>query len=712
MALLRLFLPLLALSLLTPSCRKETAISEPVPEPIIHDDLERNQLAGVPSTFLAASDQSPVHWQRWNPDILEKAKNSQRLIFAVIGSSRYPGCYETMQVIDDRASIVRRLNEDFVPVLVDLDICRETSLLASILSPETGRPVSFPFFLVLSPDGAPVTWQPLRYSSDEGVLDFFDNSLEVINRLWQKPDYVLEDSKRSLENRRSRLPKPDPKMEDPQERLAAFQGSVRRINSFYDEDIQTLAGAGGLMPFGLFDALLLSSTSKALPQETRQQAELALNGVMGEILRSAMIDPLDGGVYPARGSSTWNLPSFLRNCSTQGQAARVFSRIHLLQGSPEALKVAEDAVAFAETNYQTPNGLFSLTGKPCASPELEWLWKLEQIESTLNTDELLLWKELSDFRSLGNLPSEAAPTGNLFRLNSLRKQRSMANAAQRAGLDLNKASTVFESGRKKLLKARDNRLAPPRHDSNSSALASFRMISAYASLFTATGNQAYLDKALALGKKCRSAFGHSRFLNERPGESSEEMSDGRAFTYALAAQAALDLGSITLEEEWYQWARDLSTLIGEHFIIDDERLVEAREPSRVVDLNFEDRTMTFGESTAGLLRVNLGRLRALGFQIPPSLRPWANSLPNLQSQPVVHTDVVRALANEHSHSIIIVGTGVSPELRDMVAQLPLECFERRASSQLGAALEVRGVDGTKQSIESASQLRDLTKGKK
>ena len=706
----RPILLLLPLGILLPSCEQQSAKAEARPEPIIHEDLKDNQLPGAPSTFLAAADQSPVHWQRWDPDILTKAKDSQRLIFAVIGSSRYPGCFEAMRVIDDRASIVRRLNDEFVPVLVDLDICRETSLLASILSPETGQPVSFPFFLVISHEGAPVTWQPLHYSSPEDVLDFFDNSLDVISRLWNDPEYVLKDSATKIQMRKSRLPKPDPRINEPAERLVAFQTGIRRINSFYDEDIQTLAGAGGLFPFGLLDALALATTSDALPESATEKSQEALNGILGELLNSAMIDPLDGGVYASRRGNSWNLPSFHRNCATQAKAARVFARIHSLTGHPGALEVARNAVEFAEANYRTQNGLFSLTGKPSSAPDLEWLWKEEELKSTLSEKEFNLWKQLSDIRSLGNIPSEAAPTGRLFRLNSLRIQRPLDLAAERAGLSQNEASTLFESGRKKLLKGRDSRMTPPRHDSNPSASANFRMVSAYSALFTATGDRSYLDRALALGKKCRTSFAGSRFLNERPGESAEVMSDGRAFTYALATQAALDLGAVTLEDEWYQWARDMSTLLGEHFIIDGERLVEARESSRVVDLNFEDRVMTFGESTSGLLRVNLVRLGALGFQIPPALRPWAESLPDLRNYPIVHTDVLRALALETGSSTIIVGNKAPSEMRERVSALPLESYVRRDSETAGAAVELRGADGTRKTVTSLGELQALVDG--
>lgn len=701
-------LPLFLAAVILSSCEKEAPVSPPKPEPVIAPQLKTNDLAGTPSTFLQAADQSPVNWQRWNPDLLTKAEESQRLIFAMIGSARYPGCFESMRAIDEHSGVVKTLNSEFVPVLVDLDVCRETSLLASILSPESRQNLSFPFFLVLSPDGSPITWQPHHYTDRDRLLQFFENSLEVIGRLWKEdPDYVIEDSADQIRRRREQLAKPDARVIDPVERQDAFQTSIRRIVSFYDEDIQSLSGTGGLFPFALLDALALASHSPAIAPETSQKAGGALQGIMTQLTNSAMIDPLDGGVYSARRSASWDLPSFLRNSATQARTARVLSRLHKLDPDDTTLQTAVNAVRFAESHYQTSDGLFSLAGVPAPSPDLEWLWRLEDLKKILNAKEMALWKELSDIQSLGNLPSEAAPTGRLFRLNSLRTSIPLAKAAERAGLDQVQATALFESGRKKLLKARELKKATPKADSTPSALASFRMISAYAALFTATGEMRYRDKALDLGKKCRTTFASSRFLNERPGDQAEEMSDGRAFTYTIAAQAALDLGAITLENEWYQWARDMSTLLGENFITDGERLVEAREPSRVVDLNFEDRAMTFGESTAGMIRINLQRLKALGFQTPPALRPWAESLPDLSSYPIVHTDVIRALALEHSQVVIILGNETSAEMVDYVAQLPLETIERRMSDSLGKTVESRKPDGTRRSFSSVDELKEF-----
>lgn len=702
-------LPALALlaACLLPSCRKNPATTT-APPAVIAGELKQNQLAGTPSSLLRSWADSKVHWQQWSPEILDRAKDAQRLVFAVIGSVRYPGTFETLEAIESRPDIVARLNEEFVPVLVDLDISRETSLFASALSSEARQAVSFPFLLLLSPAGDPVSWQPLAYSDDEMILNFFDNSVDVIIRLWKEsPAYVTKDSATKNEMRRGFIPEPDPLVEDPAERLEKYRHSIRRLTSFYEADLSSLSGAGGLFPVGALECLGDATIHPQLDAPLRERASSSLRGMLGVLERSAMIDPLDGGIYSARRGPSWDLPIFVRDCVNQARAIRALCRVHESGVQPSPLPIALGAVAFAESHYLTTEGLFAMAANPGNSPQDEWLWTTEQLLSTLDNQELQVWKSIAGINRLGNLPSEADPRRKFFRLNSLALRKPIATVAEETNLPEAQVRTLLESGRKKLLKVREQRFPVASSDPTPSATASFRMISAYAALHTATGNPEWRDKAAALGQACRKAFGAARFLNERPGENPEKMSDGRAYAYAVASQAALDLGAVTLEDEWNLWAQDLSTLLAENFITEDGRLVETRAESRVISLTYSDRLMVFEESTAGLTRLNLSRLASLGFQIPPTLHPWTISLPPIAEFPIVHTDSIGAIAHATTRHRLAVGPDAPADLVTAVAQLPLTRFERRMNRRSGADVELMSPDGTTRTLAEVAEITAL-----
>lgn len=701
---------LLGVTLALSSCRKDNGPVEAETPPVIAPELKVNQLSETPSALLKAWADSDVNWQQWDPSVLERATDARRLVFAVIGSVRYPGTFETLDAIESRPDIVRRLNEEFVPVLADLDISRETSLLASALSAETGQPVNFPFVLLLSPNGDPVSWQPLAYQNDEMIQNFFDNSVEVISRLWnESADYVLDDSATKNGFRREGMPEADPAVEDAGERLDLYRTAIRRLTSFYEVDLSSMSGSGGLFPVGTLECLGDAAVHPKLDPELRQKALVSLSGILNQLQSSAMIDPLDGGIYSARRGPSWDFPVFVRDCTTQARAARALSLLHLEVDRPDALEIALAAIRFAEAQFLTPKGLFAIATRPGDSPQEEWLWTIESVKAALDNDEFQVWKAISELDRLGNLPIEVDPDREFFRLNSLGLRRPVAEVAEETGLSANKVRTLLESGRKKLLKVREERFPVASGDPTPSATASFRMVSAYAALYTATGDPQWQDKAIALGKNCRKAFGAARFLNERPGENPGKMSDARASTYAIACQASLDLGAVTLEDEWNLWGQDLITLMAENFISDDGRLVETRPESRVIDLAYSDRLMVFEESTAGMTRLNLSRLDALGFQIPPALHPWTVSLPKIEQFPIVHTDTLAALGHQAVRTRVAVQTGAPASLVEAVTTLPLERFERRMARQPGNGAQISPVEGESRVVAEPAEIRALAK---
>ncbi len=703
-------LSVIALSLGLAGCRSEKpAAAGPAAESTSAPIQLENALAGVPSQFLEEHADSPVHWQRWSPQVRKQAVEGKRMILAMIGSSRFPGCHETLDAIDENPDLVELINRNFVPVLVDLDLARETGLFAFALSPETGKPVAFPFLLVLSPEGSPVSWHPIHYSDDESVINFIDNSVSILVRMWNdSPNYVTDNSRNSLESRRGALPPADPEIESRDELVEGILKISRDLLNRFDPNQGSYDGAGGLLPIGLIDCLGQLSTSEVIPAAVRERCAETATGLADQLLASAMFDPLDSGVYASRLGPTWNLPLFIRDGSTQARTAAVLARLHQATGSLQHLGAAIGLVRFAEEHFQTDDGLFALAAMPSPDPSFEWLWKLETIASILDPEELEVWTSLSDLRELGNIPVEADPGRRYLHYNSLAMRKSVEEVAADTGVEPAEVRARIESGRCKLLAARQERAAVPRGEALPSATTSFRMVSVYAHLHAASGDPTFLDKAVKLAGTARESFSDSRFLNERPGGGPDSISDARAFTYVVAANASLDLAAVTLDDSWNLWAQDLLTLLGEHFIGDDGRLTEVRSAVEVIDLDLEDRLMVFDDSTAGLVRLAVSRLESLGYPVPPALHPWRDSVPlGAGNMPVIITDSLLAISRDLSRHSLRVGPQAEAALVDRVRRLPVYRFDRRRDEALGATIEMTRPDDSRVRLESVDAIREL-----
>jgi uncharacterized protein YyaL (SSP411 family) len=240
-----------------------------------------------------------------------------------------------------------------------------------------------------------------------------------------------------------------------------------------------------------------------------------------------------------------------------------------------------------------------------------------------------------------------------------------------------------------------------------SDLRGFLQVIPQLALFAATGDPAWRDKAIALAKQSRQAFSASVLLVEQSPDVPAVVCDARAFTYALAIQAALDLAEITLDESWRIWAGDLATTVAEQFVDADGRLLEARPASTPLRLPVADRAMLFDDSTAGIMRMNLARLDALGQPPPPAIAPLLRSLPDFASYPVVFTDSILATSFARSRVIIELPATASAEWKEAASRLPLDRIARRIGK--GATVIARQPDGSETPVATPADLPRLTR---
>jgi hypothetical protein len=142
--------------------------------------------------------------------------------------------------------------------------------------------------------------------------------------------------------------------------------------------------------------------------------------------------------------------------------------------------------------------------------------------------------------------------------------------------------------------------------------------------------------------------------------------------------------------------------VAEQFSDEAGRLREARPASTPLHLPIEDRLMLFDDSTAGLMRMNLARLAALGQTPPPAIARWTESLPDLATYPVVFTDSLLAASFARSRILVELPADPTPAWREAACRLPLDRVARRVGK--GSAALARQPDGTEIRIDSPDAL--------
>ncbi len=661
-------------------CRKDPSgvTNKSLTTPVVVDKaLGVNSLATLPGAVYHSQAGSPIHWQPWTLETLDRAKSANRLIFAVIALPQQPGFQSVLDSLSKNQTLVSVIHENYVPVLIDGDASREMSLLAGDLCAEIKRGVQMPLFLWITPEGNPVAWTPASKSSPRDLAELFNQSHTMVSRMWNEDSgYVLKNSALDNQNRRSRFANrknANVKSEQPAKDILR---SLRQLASFYDPHSRSFDEAGGLFPSGSIDLLSTAAVHPGLPPEVRTRCQETVRELMLDILPSAMFDPLEGGVFNSRRGKSWALPNFSWDCGSQARAVVALIHAYRATGDTRVLEKALGLISFSEKSFLTSEGLFSV-GLADESEPTAWLWTVEQVQKELPAADALWWIRATGMKDLGNLPSEADMAREYFRSNTLGLSQSLAEMATANGETVEAFTPRFEATRKTLLKARNARIGSAKRDNSSHAGSTFRMASAYAAAFGATGDVKYRDAAVALMDKARAAFSKGPELQLFSSDTPPSLGGGRAFLYGLALQASLDLSDITSDEKWLSWSEDLATTAAELFTGNDF-LKECPDEGKILDLPVTDLVMLFDDSTAGLISLAECRLAERNRPLVQSFSKLATPIPiYIMDFPILHTDLLQATMARHYRVTVVAGEGITPEMKLAIQRLPLRMIQRR-----------------------------------
>lgn len=690
--------------------RKDTEEAKAAPA-VVARELESNGLGTLPGAVYHSQADSPIHWQPWTKETLARAKDANRLVFGVIAMPQQPGFQSVLDSLAKDAELVRSINGTYVPVLIDGDASREVGLLTADLCAEIRRGLQLPLFVWMSPDGNPVAWIPVGKSTAANVAELFNQSHTIVSRMWKEDSgYVMKNSALDNGSRRDRLAqRKNQKVMSSQPGEDTVRG-LRQLASFYDPHSRTFDEAGGLFPSGAIELMATAAVHPSLSPEVRSRCMETVRELMVDLLPSAMFDPLDGGVFSSRRGNSWALPAFQRDCGSQARAAVALIHAYRATGNKLALDRALQAIAFAEKTFQTPEGLYAV-GLADESDANAWLWSLEDVEKALPAEDATWWVKATGIKNMGNLPSESDPLREFFRANSMGMGSTLEEIATAQGSTAETFAPRFEAARAALLKVREGRIGQVAKDTNSHAASTFRMVSAYAAAFGVTGDEKYRTAAVELLDKARAAFTSGPGLRLFSREAPPSLGEGRAFLYGLALQAALDLSDITSDEKWLSWSEDLATTAAERFT-STEFLKECPDDAKLIDLPVTDLVMLFDDSTAGLVSFAECRLAERGRPLVTSFSELATPLPVYAvDRPILHTDLMQATLARHFPVTIVIGQGISPELKLAAERLPMRMFQRRPAKPgdnvpPGSVMVIIG-DGGPHVISTAQALQEV-----
>lgn len=662
------------------SCGGEGKHTELPPEELIGDVWSlpsANRLGGLPGQVYESQESSLIHWQPWTKASLEMAQNSRRLILAVIAMPQQPSFDDILKELASDPAMVSIINDTYVPVLIDGDAVREMGILTADLCAEIGSALQLPLMVWMTSEANPVAWLPLPSPITGSSAELFSQSHLMVARTWEDdPNYVLKNSRLDQSNRRQKMIERIRNRETSKDLGTDALRSIRQLTSLYDPLSRTFDEAGGLFPSGALDLLAMGAGMENLPEDLRRRCRSVLGDLVADLVVSPMFDPLDGGVFSARRGSSWAFPSFYRDCAGLAQTAVSLLNSYEVTGDRRALNRALGAICLIGENYRTGEGLYVMRAGH-SGDIARWLWRTEDLSGLLTEEERTVWILASGMKDSGNIPSEADPLREYFRGNTIAFAKSAEQVALEMGLDVTTVEAVLDRARQKLLEARNKRLNKISNDEKANAVATFRMVTAYATAYRVTGEIEYRNLAKQTLTKAKDHFADGPRLKSYVGDSPPSLTAGRAFLYGVAIQAALDFEAVTLEGTWLLWAGDLSSTVSELFSADG-LIKECPATADLIGLPITDEAMLFDESTLGLLAMSESRLEALGIPLVPSLKEKVKTLPMAAiSNPILYSDLIQAALMREFGVTYVLGKNAPDAMRQALTRSPLKGVNRR-----------------------------------
>ena len=562
-----------------------------------------NRLARETSPYLLQHKNNPVDWWPWGPEALAEAKRTGKPILLSVGYAACHWCHVMAHESFEDDATARVMNELFVNIKVDREERPDIDQIYMAALHHLGEQGGWPLTMFLTSGGEPI-WGGTYFpkSSRYGKPAFVDVLREVARLFREEPE--------KIENNRAAL----------MARLAAtarggrtatigtaeLDNSARQLGGLIDPVSGGTRGAPKFPQAALFELLWRAGLRTG---EARYFAVVEIT--LDHICEGGIFDHLGGGFSRYSVDERWLTPHFEKMLYDNAQLLELLAIAYLRSGKSLYRQRAGETVAWLAGEMTTAEGAFSASLDADSEGEEGkfYVWSYDEVIRQLGIEDGEYFARHYDVTPEGNfeghnilnrLKPQPRSDEDEARLAALRAKLLAAREARvRPGLDdkvladwnglmiaaLTNASLmlaepswldiaqrafafiarVMTRGDRLGHSWRDGQLKFPGLASDFAA-----MIRAALALYEATGQQNYLDQALAWQQALDRDYAHAETatyyltaadaegLVIRPAATSDEATPNHN---AVAAQNLIRLALLAGDERWREKADRLIAAI-------------------------------------------------------------------------------------------------------------------------------------------------------
>ena len=518
-------------------------------------DEKSNHLIDEKSPYLIQHAHNPVDWYPWGDEAFQEARKENKPIFLSIGYSTCHWCHVMAHESFEDEQIGSLMNNTFVSIKVDReerpDLDNIYMTVCQIMTGTGGWPLT----IIMTPDKRPFfAGTYFTKETQYGRIGLKELTLNV-RELWNSKPEELRDSADKIIDALQKVSETSPSGEISPEIL---DNAYEILSDNFDE---VNGGFSEAPKFPTAHNLLF-----LLRYWKRNENNRALHMVeetLDSMRKGGIYDHIGFGFHRYSVDSKWLVPHFEKMLYDQALISNVYIEAYQATKKDKYRKTALEIFEYVLRDMTSPEGAF-YSAEDADSEGIEgkfYVWSLDEINKILDPEDAKFASKVFGITEEGNFSEES--TGEKTGNNIIHIENSAEDIAEIFKISIEEIEEKIENIRKKLFKARENRIRPHKDDK---ILTDWNglMIAALAKGSGIFGNEKYLIAA----KKAADFIINKMYINNRLMHRFREVEasiNGNLDDYAFIIYGLLELYEASFNPEFLKIALSLNKTVLNHF---------------------------------------------------------------------------------------------------------------------------------------------------
>ncbi len=421
-----------------------------------------NQLIDEKSPYLQQHAHNPVDWMAWGEKAFGKARKEDKPIFLSIGYSTCHWCHVMEKESFENAELAKILNQYFVSIKVDREERPDIDhIYMNAVQAMTGQG-GWPLSAFLTHDLKPFYGGTYFPPDDRWGRPGFGSVLEAIARQWQSDRDKLIRSAEAVAQAIQIKPKKVSSSTFIIREDILKEGFEQFLGQFDPEN----GGFGSAPKFPR--SHVLSFLLRWWRRSKNAQALEMVEKTLLKMAQGGMHDQLGGGFHRYSVDDIWRISHFEKMLYDQAILSKSYLEAYQVTKNEMFACVAREIFDYVLRDMtHAEGGFYSAEDADSASNPSEpeektegafYLWTVKEVLELLGPDDGKVFNEYFGVLVDGNAPHD--PHGEFLGKNVLYISKNSDEVAKHFQKRPEEIVKIIEEGKKKLLKARAQRLRP------------------------------------------------------------------------------------------------------------------------------------------------------------------------------------------------------------------------------------------------------------